>query len=44
MAGLVQEDGFKEGGKYLPGDYIDEGKLLLFIKEEVASRPLQKGR
>ena len=28
-------------GKYLPGDYIDEGKLLLFIKEEVASRALR---
>ena len=36
--------GFKEGGKYLPGDYIDEGKLLLFIKDEVASRAPKKGR
>jgi hypothetical protein len=36
--------GFKEGGKYLPGDYVDEGKLLLFIKDEVASRAPRKGR
>jgi hypothetical protein len=36
--------GFKEGGKYLPKDYVDEGKLLLFIKEEVASRPPRRGR
>jgi len=25
--------GFQEGGQYLPGDYVDEGKLLLFIKD-----------
>ena len=31
--------GFPPGGPYLPGDWVDEGKLLLFIKEEVASRP-----
>jgi hypothetical protein len=36
--------GFKEGGKYLPRDYVDEGKLLLFIKDEVASRAPRKGR
>jgi hypothetical protein len=36
--------GFKEGGKYLPGDYVDEGKLLLFIKDEVASRPPFQGQ
>ena len=35
---------FKEGGKYLPGDYINKGKLLLFIKDEVTSRALRKGR
>jgi len=29
---------FPSGGEYLPGDWVDEGKLLLFIKEEVASR------
>src|SRR5467141_1902309 len=34
---------FAEGGKHLPGDYVDEGKLLLFIKEEVASRPPRRG-
>ena len=36
--------GFKEGGKYLPGDYIDKGKLLLFIEDKVASRAPKKGR
>ena len=36
--------GFKEGGKYLPGDYMDEGKLLLFIKDKVASRAPKRGR
>ncbi|PMD19221.1 hypothetical protein NA56DRAFT_647295 [Hyaloscypha hepaticicola] len=34
---------FKEGGKYLLGDYMDEGKLLLFIKNEVASRVSWRG-
>jgi hypothetical protein len=28
----------------LPGDYVDEGKLLLFIREEVATRPPRRGR
>ena len=36
--------GFKEGGKYLLGDYVDEGKLLLFIKDKVASRVPRRGR
>jgi hypothetical protein len=36
--------GFQEGGQYLPGDYVDEGKLLLFIKDEVASRAPRKGQ
>jgi hypothetical protein len=36
--------GFKEGGRYIPGDYVDEGKLLLFIKDEVASRPPRRGQ
>ncbi|RFU29539.1 hypothetical protein B7463_g6810, partial [Scytalidium lignicola] len=35
--------GFKEGGKYLPGDYVDKGKLLLFIKNEVASCAPKRG-
>jgi hypothetical protein len=30
--------GFPPGGQYLPGDWVNEGKLLLFIKEEVAAR------
>lgn len=33
-----------EGGKYVPGDLVDEGKLLLFIREEVATRPPRRGR
>jgi len=28
----------------LPGDWVDEGKLLLFIREEVATRPPRRGR
>jgi hypothetical protein len=35
--------GFPPGGQYLPGDWVDEGKLLLFIKEEVAARAPRKG-
>ena len=35
---------FPPGGEYLPGDWVDEGKLLLFIKEEVASRAPRRGR
>ncbi|RFU28809.1 hypothetical protein B7463_g7504, partial [Scytalidium lignicola] len=34
---------FKKGGKYLPGDYVDKGKLLLFIKDKVASCTLKQG-
>ena len=33
--------GFPSSGQYLPGDWVDEGKLLLFIKEEVAARALR---
>jgi hypothetical protein len=36
--------GFQEGGQYLPGDYVNEGKLLLFIKDQVASCPPRKGQ
>ena len=36
--------GFQEDGQYLPGDYVDEGKLLLFMKDEVASRPPRKSQ
>lgn len=28
----------------MPGDWVDEGKLLLFIREEVATRPPRRGR
>jgi hypothetical protein len=34
---------FKPGGKYLPYDWVDEGKLLRFIKTEVAERAPRKG-
>src|SRR5579859_3587895 len=36
--------GFKEGGKYLPGDYVNKGKLLLFIRDKVASQAPKRGR
>ncbi len=28
----------------MPGDWVDEGKLLLFIRQEVAPRPPRRGR
>ncbi|KJZ68275.1 hypothetical protein HIM_12334 [Hirsutella minnesotensis 3608] len=31
-------------GQQLPGDLVDEGKLLLFMKEVVMSRPPRKGK
>jgi len=34
---------FLPGGKQLPGDWVDEGKLLLFIKTRVVNRPPKKG-
>jgi hypothetical protein len=35
---------FRPGGEYLPHDWVDEGKLLLFMKTEVAERPPRTGR
>src|SRR6267378_3880503 len=35
---------FRPGGEYLPHDWVDEGKLLLFMKTEVAERPPCTGR
>lgn len=35
---------FIPGGKLLPGDWVEEAKLLLFIKMEVTNRPLKKGK
>lgn len=35
--------GFPPGGQYLPGDWVDEGKLLLFVKEVVATRAPRSG-
>ena len=34
---------FRPGGKYLPYDWVDEGKLLLFVKTQVAERAPRKG-
>lgn len=39
-----QRQGFAPGGTYLPGDLVEESKLLLFMKEEVISRPPRRGR
>jgi hypothetical protein len=35
---------FRPGGEVLPFDWVDEGKLLLFVKTEVAERPPRKGK
>jgi hypothetical protein len=35
---------FQPGGEYLPFDWVDEGKLLLFVKTQVAERAPRKGR
>jgi hypothetical protein len=34
---------FRPGGEYLPHDWVDEGKLLLFIKTQVVERAPRKG-
>jgi hypothetical protein len=34
---------FRPGGEYLPYDWVDEGKLLLFMKTQVAERAPRKG-
>lgn len=35
---------FFPGGKLLPGDWVEEAKLLLFIKMEVTNRLPKKGK
>jgi hypothetical protein len=35
---------FQPGGEYLPFNQVDEGKLLLFIKTQVAERAPRKGK
>lgn len=35
---------FLPGGKLLPGDWVEEAKLLLFVKMEVTNRPPKKGK
>jgi hypothetical protein len=34
---------FRLGGEYLPFDWVDEGKLLLFMKTQVIECALRKG-
>ena len=34
---------FRLGREYLPYDWVDEGKLLLFMKTQVAERAPRKG-
>jgi len=34
---------FRPGGEYLPFGWVDEGKLLLFVKTRVAERAPRKG-
>ena len=34
---------FRPGGEYLPFDWVDEGKLLLFMKTQVAECTSCKG-
>jgi len=38
-----QAKNFQPGGLCLPGEYIDEGKLLLFMLERVVNRPPKSG-
>ena len=35
---------FRPGGEYLPYDWVDEGKLLYFVKTQVAERAPRKGK
>jgi hypothetical protein len=41
---IYKKMGFATGGKYLPRDYVDEGKLLLFIKEVRSRKPWSAAR
>jgi hypothetical protein len=34
---------FRPGGEYVPFDWVDEGKLLLFMKTQAAERAPRKG-
>jgi hypothetical protein len=34
---------FRLGGEYLPFDWVDKSKLLLFVKTQVAKRAPRKG-
>ena len=38
-----QKLNFLPGGEYLPYDWVEEGKLLLFIKDEVTSHTPKRG-
>jgi hypothetical protein len=35
---------FRPSGEYLPFNWVDEGKLLLFVKTQVAERAPRKGK
>jgi len=43
LQGWCKRMAFRPGGKYLPYDWVDEGKLLLFVKTQVAERAPRKG-
>jgi hypothetical protein len=44
FTGVVWDNGLRPGGEYLPFDWVDEGKLLLFVKTQVAERVPRKGK
>jgi len=41
--GWCKRMAFHPGGEYLPYDWVDEGKLLIFVKTQVAERAPRKG-
>jgi hypothetical protein len=43
LQGWCKRMAFRPGGEYLPYDWVDEGKLLLFVKTQVAERAPRKG-
>src|ERR1700722_11011310 len=43
LQGWCKRMAFRPGGEYLPYDWVDEGKLLLFVKTQVAERGPRKG-
>ena len=43
LQGWCKRMAFRPGGEYLPYDWVDEGKLLLFVKTQVAEWAPRKG-